>query len=160
FADADVLAYTSGWPAELSVLEGASTILCYFDGVQETPGPFANPERIAFLQKLMDRGTGLICLHQASTVPKDDTTIPLTNWLGAKRDGMVDRTLETVTLKPATRDHPISSGVGAFTIHDEFYPTLVFRDEPRSITPILRAVVGNDGKDESGRADHVLAWAY
>jgi quercetin dioxygenase-like cupin family protein len=161
FADVDVLAYTGGWPADLATLEGASTILCYFDGVQEDPAPFADPRRIDALRTLMDRGTGLICLHQASTVPRDDASIPLVGWLGARRNGMVDRTLETVTLEPATRDHPISSGVAAFTIRDEFYPTLDFGDHRRSITPILRAVVGRDGKtDATGRADHILAWAH
>lgn len=160
FADVDVLAYTGGWPADLSILEGASTIVCYFDGVQERPEPFMNPERNEFLQGLMNRGTGLICLHQASTVPKDNATIPLIDWIGAKRNGMVDRTHETVTLSPATKDHPVSFGVGEFTVHDEFYPTLAFRENQDSITPILRAVVGKDGKDKSDRKDHILAWAY
>lgn len=43
FADADVLAYTGGWPEDLGVLDGATTIACYFDGVQEKPEPLNNP---------------------------------------------------------------------------------------------------------------------
>lgn len=128
FANADVLTYTGGWPADLSVLDGASTIVCYFDGVQEKPEPFNNPERNAYLQKLMDAGTGLVTLHQASTVPANNDTIPLNNWLGARRNGMWDRTTEKVTLKPFTPEHPISAGVGEFTYEDEFYPTLVFTE--------------------------------
>jgi quercetin dioxygenase-like cupin family protein/type 1 glutamine amidotransferase len=160
FADADVLAYPAGWPADLATLDGASTIVCYFDGVQEKPEPFSNADRNAYLQRLFDAGTGLVCLHQASTVPKDNTVIPLDSWLGASRNGMVDRTHETVSLKPADPSHPVSRGVGEITVHDEFYPTLVFNKNVGTLTPILRAVVGNDGKAGATRADHVLAWAY
>lgn len=166
FANADVLSYTGGWPADLSVLDGASTLVCYFDGVQEKPEPFNNPERNAYLQKLMDAGTGLVCLHQASTVPANNDTIPLNNWLGARRNGMWDRTTEKVTLRPFTPEHPISAGVGEFTYEDEFYPTLVFNAEQK-VTPILRGQVTpkfGDAKKQAAnppaKAEHTLAWAF
>lgn len=166
FANADVLTYTGGWPADLSVLDGASTIVCYFDGVQEKPEPFNNPERNAYLQKLMDAGTGLVCLHQASTVPADNDTIPLNAWLGAKRVGMFDRTTEEVTLQPSSPEHPVSSGMGGITYTDEFYPTLVFSTEGK-VTPILRSEVtptfGDKAKQEAnppGKGTFTLAWAY
>ncbi len=167
FANADVLTYTGGWPADLSVLDGASTIVCYFDGVQEKPEPFNNPERNAYLQKLMDAGTGLVTLHQASTVPANNDTIPLNNWLGARRNGMWDRTTEKVTLKPFTPGHPISAGVGEFTYEDEFYPTLMFTENMQNITPILRSEVTpkfGDAKKQAAnppaKGEHTLAWAY
>lgn len=166
FAATDVLAYTGGWPADLAVLDGAASIVCYFDGVQEKPEPFNRADRIAYLQKLMDAGTGLVCLHQASTVPPGNTTIPLGAWLGARRNGMYDRTTEQVTLKPVAPGHPISAGVGAFTYTDEFYPTLVVSDE-KNLTPILRAEVTPKYGDAKKQAEapakkgsHMLAWAY
>jgi quercetin dioxygenase-like cupin family protein/type 1 glutamine amidotransferase len=135
--------------------------------VQEKPEPFNNPERNAYLQKLMDAGTGLVCLHQASTVPANNDTIPLNNWLGARRNGMFDRTTEEVTLKPFTPEHPISAGVGEFTYRDEFYPTLVFTEGMKNITPILRGEVtptyGDKKKQEANppsKGEHTLAWAY
>jgi len=166
FADADVLAYTGGWPEDLGVLDGATTIVCYFDGVQEKPEPLNNPERIARLQKLMSSGTGLVALHQASTVPPGNTTIPMEEWLGARRNGMWDRTTEKVELKPVTPRHPVSAGVGAMTITDEFYPTLIF-SKAGKITPILRAEVTPKFGDEKMQAatpakkgEFTLAWAY
>ncbi|MEI6714483.1 MAG: ThuA domain-containing protein [Verrucomicrobiota bacterium] len=166
FANADILTYTAGWPADLTVLEGADAVVCYFDGVQEKPEPLNNTERIAAIQKLMDHGAGLVCLHQSSTVPTDNSSIPLNQWLGARRNGMWDRTTEKVTLSPASPEHPISSGVGTFTYTDEFYPTLIFSDE-KAITPILKAEVtpkfGDKKKQEinpPAKAEHVLAWAY
>jgi len=166
FASADVLTYTAGWPADLSVLDGASTIVCYFDGVEEKPEPFGNPERNAHLQKLMESGTGLVALHQASSVPTATDSTLLDNWLGGHRNGMFDRTTEKVTLKPFSPDHPISAGVGEFTYTDEFYPTVVFADE-KSITPILRSEVtpkfGDEQKqaaEPQSKAAFTLAWAH
>lgn len=155
FAGADVLAFTAGWPADLAALAGASTIVCYFDGVQEKPEPFSDPARLAAVQKLMDGGTGLVCLHQASTVPKGNTAIPLTEWLGARRDGMADRATEAVTLAPATASHPICAGMGEFTYTDEFYPTLVFHHDAQRLVPILRAKLPKEEPKE-----RILAWAY
>ncbi len=165
FTSTDVLAYTTGWPADPAVLDGASAIVLYFDGVQEKPVPLLDPDRIKQLQKLVDAGTGLIAIHQATTVPSGNTTIPLVDWLGAKRNGMFDRTTETVTLSPVSKDHPISFGVGEFTIREEFYPTLLFAE--RNVTPILRTAVtpkfGDRARQASNppkKSDHVLAWAF
>jgi len=155
FAGAEVRAHTGGWPTDPAVLDGASTVVCYFDGVQEKPEPFNDAERIVRLEKLMAAGTGIVCLHQASTVPKDNATIPLVQWLGAKRNGMADRTTETVTLRPATPAHPVSFGMGEFTYRDEFYPTLMFTEDTSRITPILRS-----GVPKENPKDHVLAWAF
>lgn len=155
FAGAEVRAQTGGWPSDPTVFDGASTVVLYFDGVQEKPEPLIAAERIERLEKLMAAGTGIVCLHQASTVPKDNTTIPLVQWLGAKRNGMHDRTTESVTLRPATPTHPISSGMGEFTYQDEFYPTLVFNEEAARLTPILRSALPKEKPE-----DRVLAWAF
>jgi type 1 glutamine amidotransferase len=114
-----------------------------------------NPVRLAQLKKAMDAGAGLVCLHQASTVPTGDTTISFVEWLGAKRNGMFDRTTESVTLKPETPSHPISRGMTTFTYEDEFYPTLIFNSDAKRIVPILRANLPKDAPK-----DHVLAWAF
>lgn len=167
FSGVDVLTYTSGFPDDLSVLENASAIVLYFDGVMEKPAPLLAPARIAALQKAMAAGAGLIALHQASTVPAGDQTVPLLEWLGAKRDGMFDRTTETATLQPATPAHPVSSGLSSVTYEDEFYPTLVFAKSGGRLTPILTANIAATSGDSMAataspapRAEHVVAWAY
>jgi|GEM_PF-294336 len=167
FAGADVLTYTAGFPDDLTLLQGASVVVLYFDGVQEKPEPLLAPARIAALQKLMDSGAGLIALHQASTLPANDQTVPLLEWLGAKRDGMFDRVTETATLRPATPAHPVSAGVTGVTYPDEFYPTLVFSHGPGRVTPILTANIAPTSGDSMAanatpppRADYVVAWAF
>ena len=155
FKGVEVTEYPTAWPSDPAALDGASTVVLYFDGVNEDPPPMQNPARIAQLKKAMAAGAGLVCLHQASTVPTGDTTIPFVEFLGAKRNGMFDRTTEGVTLKPATPSHPISRGIIPFTYEDEFYPTLIFNSDAKHIVPILRANLPKEAPK-----DHVLAWAF
>jgi len=155
FAGIEVQAFPAGFPSDLSVLKNVSTLVCYFDGVQEKPAPLLAPARIAQVQKLMDAGAGLVCLHQASSVPPGNTTIPMTEWLGARRNGMADRVQANIALKPATPSHPICTGLIAFSYEDEFYPTLIFTSETSRVTPILWAEI-----PPRAPRDRVVAWAF
>jgi type 1 glutamine amidotransferase len=155
FQGAEVETFVEGFPQDLSKLDGASTLVLYFDGVQTPPAPLLEPGRIAELNKLTDRGVGLVCLHQVSTVPEGDTSIPMIRWLGAKRNGMFDRVTEPTALKPETPSFPVCFGLKPFTYEDEFYPTLIFTNDTKRIVPILRAAVPKEKP-----VDHILAWAY
>jgi len=130
--DVQVVAYPDGWPEQSGALDNAAGLVFYFAGVQWHP--LLDAAHLAEFEKLMKRGTGVVALHQASTVPANDTTIDLQRWLGGARYGMFDRTEETVLFKPTA--HPISNGVGEFLLNDEFYPTVRFL-EGGKITPIL-----------------------
>lgn len=153
FARATIVSHPGGWPADLAELDGAATVVLYFDGLQETPPPLLDPARLARLRKLMAAGAGLVCLHQASTVPANDTTIPLVEWLGARRNGMVDRATETVDFAVATPTHPVARGLTAFSYRDEIYPTLELASA--GVVPILTAVV-----PRAAGKSHVVAWAF
>jgi mannose-6-phosphate isomerase-like protein (cupin superfamily) len=157
FAGMEVLAFSAGWPEDPAAFHGAATVVMYFDGVMQQPPPLSDPARIAQVQELVDQGVGLVCLHQASTVPPGDATIPMTLWLGARRDGMFDRVeeKEPVSLKPASPDHPVAAGLRAFSYRDEFYPTLVWHPERERVTPILTAAI-----PLSNPRDCTVAWAF
>jgi hypothetical protein len=132
-----VAAYPDGWPMDSTVLESASTIVLYFDGLPvgaDSPPLLGASHREQF-ERLMKRGVGVVALHQASTVPGNETTFDLPRWLGGARYGMVDRTTEPVLFKPAA--HPISNGAGEFLLNDEFYPTIRFLESNKRVTPIL-----------------------
>ena len=159
--DVRILAYPDGWPSEDSALEGASTIVFYFDGLESHPLLNA-AQRIQF-EKLMKSGVGVVAFHQASTLPADDKTIDLERWLGGARYGMFDRAEETVLFKPAA--HPIGNGVGEFMLTDEFYPTIRFLEDGKKVTPILTGTLHPQFRDDKplviDRAeDHVVAWAF
>lgn len=153
-------AYPDGWPEGPAAFDDAATLVWYFDGVEKHP--LVDPARRAQVAALMERGVGLVALHQATTVPPGDTAIGLERWLGGSRDGMFDRTTEMLPLSPAA--HPVANGVTAFTYHDEFYPTIRFAQSGR-VTPVLTGnlhVQFREGRNRViGEATPAtVAWAY
>ncbi|HEY1659926.1 MAG TPA: cupin domain-containing protein [Candidatus Sulfotelmatobacter sp.] len=158
--DVRVVAYPDGWPSEASALDGASTIVFCFDGLESHP--LLNVAHRAQFEKLMKAGVGVVAFHQASTVPADDKTLHLERWLGGARYGMFDRTDEPVLFTPA--DHPIGNGVGQFLLPDEFYPTIRFEDG-KKITPILTGKLHPQFRDDKPividkAEDRVVAWTF
>lgn len=128
-------AYPDGWPKDPAALDGASTLVWYFDGLDKHP--LLDAAHKAQFEAAMKLGVGLVVLHQASTVPpKNDLDLP--RWLGGVRYGMFDRTTEWAELAPAMPDHPVSRGVGAFAYRDEFYPTLRFHS---GAVPVLKTTL-------------------
>ncbi len=158
--DITIASYPDGWPDDPAALDGASTVVLYFDGDMKHPLRDARHRRS--FEALMRRGVGLVALHQASTVPAGDTTIELQRWLGGARFGMVDRTTETATLQVAAPSHPVTRGVQDFAYRDEFYPTFRFAGQ---VAPILTATLhvqyrGGQSLIEDRPEKATVAWAY
>lgn len=155
-----VHAYPDGWPSDPTVLERASTIVWYFDGLEKHP--LLDAARRAQFDRLMKKGVGLVTLHQSSTLPPGNASIPLPAWLGAARYGMFNRTDEQADFLPAP--HPTTQGVRPFSYKDEFYPTLRFDDGPGRMTPVLSGILGiqfQDGKTVTIAPEkRTVAWAY
>jgi quercetin dioxygenase-like cupin family protein/type 1 glutamine amidotransferase len=150
-----VEAYPDGWPSS-SALENALTVVWYFDGLEKHP--LSDASRRVQFERIMDRGVGLVALHQSSTLTPTDAVIALPRWLGAARYGMVDRAMETVEFWPAA--HPVSRGVKPFSIRDEFYPTLRFHGGLKKVTPILTAKFHRDLPVPEERRLCPVAWTW
>ena len=133
---ARIVAFERGWPDDPRALDGASTIVLDLDGLDRHP--LLDATRRRRFDALMQRGVGLVALHQASTVPAGAAQIGLQRWLGAVRLGTFDRTTEWAELQSVAPQHPVARGVVDFAYRDEFYPTLSFARKGR-ITPILSA---------------------
>jgi type 1 glutamine amidotransferase len=90
--------------------------------------------------KVLGRGTGLVCLHYAVEVPKGPGGERFLDWLGGyfETDWSVNpHWTANFTSFP---DHPITRGVEPFAINDEWYFHMRFRPELEGVTPILSAV--------------------
>jgi type 1 glutamine amidotransferase/outer membrane protein assembly factor BamB len=158
--DVVIASYPDGWPDDPAALDGASTVVLYFDG--DMKHPLRDMRRRHVFEALMQHGVGLVALHQASTVPADDTGIGLQRWLGGARFGMFDRTTETATLQVAAPSHAVVHGVQDFTYRDEFYPTFRFNGQ---VTPILTATLHAQYRDGRSIVEDLpekttVAWAY
>lgn len=154
-------AYPNGWPEDDALLKHAATVVWYFDGLEGHP--LLDAKRRMQFSQLMNDGVGLVALHQASTLPPNDSSVDLSRWLGGARYGMFDRTTETVELVP--QKHPVTRGVHPFTYRDEFYPTLRFSADSQRLTPILTPklhVSFREGKTVTSDQTntYTVAWAF
>lgn len=159
------------WPGAAELAQ-ADTILIYSDGGEKHPA--LEGDHLTQLATQMKRGCGLICLHFSLELPKERGGPEFREWLGGYFE--VDWSINPrwpANIQELPK-HPIGNGVKPFTIDDELYYHMRFKDGMAGVTPILSAVPpeksvrGNDnarGGNPSVRAEvaartpqHV-AWA-
>jgi hypothetical protein len=157
---AKAVVFRGGWPADPAAFDGAATIVIYADGGGGQP-LLAHRDQ---LDSLMKKGVGLVCMHWAVEVPKEQPTAG-----AAKGKPAAEASKATEPKgKPATEamlawlggyfetewsvnpfwtaefkrfpDHPITRGVKPFAIEDEWYYHMRFVPEMAGVTPILSAV--------------------
>ena len=133
-----------GWPTNVADLDTADTIVFISDGMQWSPWTFT-PERIAAIQKQIDRGCGFMIFHFATYIPFQFQREGLA-WAGGyvEYDGpkhpqmyFTQKTLTSEVLFPSP-DHPVLHGVKPFKVTDEFYYKATFVGGDLGITPLLR----------------------
>ncbi len=107
-----------GWPKNEKLFDTADCIVMYMDGGGGHPA--IKPERMALIQKQIDRGAGWVNLHYAVEYPVKagdrDIAGPVKGWLGGLlRNGLFDQpTLGRGDSQPAqARDHPRREAVHA-----------------------------------------------
>ncbi len=61
---------TDGWPKDESVFDGARALIFFMDG--GSGHPMIKGDHLAKIQRLVDRGVGIACLHYAVEVPKGE----------------------------------------------------------------------------------------
>jgi type 1 glutamine amidotransferase len=160
-----------GWPTNVSDLDTADTIVFISDGMQWSPWSFT-PERIAAIQKQIDRGCGFMIFHFATYLPFQFQREGLA-WAGGyvEYDGpkhpqmfFTQKTLnsDVIILSP---EHPVMHGVKPLHITDEFYYKATFVGGGQGITPLLRVPeLPADPKTFpgplAGPKDQVTMWAY
>lgn len=154
-----VRSYPSGWPDDVHAFDAVDTVVLYFDGHDQHP--LRDPERRRQFDKLMQRGVGLVALHQASTVPQSDD-LGLQAWLGATRRGLFDRSTQWARLRPVTSPHPVLQGIDPFSYRDEFYPTLEFSPGVVSVMQADLHPQFREGQNLlDGRSETAtVAWAF
>jgi type 1 glutamine amidotransferase len=125
--------YTDGWPPETSLLGDADTIVVYADGGGRHPLN-AHLEEI---DKLMDRGVGLVCIHYGVEVPKGKSGDAFLEWIGGYFEPNWSVNPHWTAEYAKLPDHAISRGVKPFAINDEWYYHMRFPEQMAGVTPIL-----------------------
>ena len=157
--------YRQGWPFDEEDLDDADSIVLFSDGAdhgEQNHPLLMSSRRLGVLQKLMDKGVGLVALHYTLIVPREKGSEQFLNWVGGYFDYQGGdgankwfSKIETREFKvfPTAPDHPVSKGLGPFTIREEFYFNIRFPDEKKNITPIV--TLDPEKKDWS----KVVGWA-
>ncbi len=128
----------NGYPKDDSVLDTADGILCFADG--GGGHPLIREQRLDRIGKLMAKGVGLMCAHFAVEVPKDIGANELREWIGGCYEHQFScNPMWSPEFKEFPK-HPITRGVKPFSIRDEWYFNMRFREDMKAITPILTAV--------------------
>jgi trehalose utilization protein len=168
----ETVVFKNGYPKDDSALDTADGILCYADGGGNHP--LVREKRLERIGKLMAKGVGLMCVHYGVEVPKDLGGKEFQDWIGGYYEHMYScNPMWSPEFQEFPR-HPIASGVKPFTIKDEWYFNMRFRDDyVKSVAPILSAKPSDavrDGpyvypkgpykhiQDAKGRAESMM-WA-
>ena len=68
------------WPEDETLFDTARSVVCYSGGGAKH-GFFASPQRADRVQRLVDRGIGLVMIHQAVRCPVESVPV-LASWIG------------------------------------------------------------------------------
>lgn len=138
FPGVSVQVYSNGWPADVSVLEHAASIVIYSDGGAGHPA--LQGDRRKLLDRLFKQGTGFVCLHYAVEPTRENGQQEFLKWLGGCFE--IHRSVNPVWTANFTNfpAHPVANGVKPFTLQDEWYFNMRFRDGEKGVTKILNAV--------------------
>jgi type 1 glutamine amidotransferase len=170
--DVETVNIYGGWPVDESVFDGASAVVMYCDGGQRH---LVN-EHLASFNRLVDAGVGIVALHYCVEVPKGSpSATAILAAIGGyfETDWSVNPHWEANFRRIPV--HPVTAGVQAFTLLDEWYFNMRFVPDMTGVTPILSAVApqhtmerkngphsGNDAVRRlvADGVPQVVAWAY
>ncbi|VTU00220.1 secreted protein : Uncharacterized protein OS=Chthoniobacter flavus Ellin428 GN=CfE428DRAFT_3599 PE=4 SV=1: ThuA [Gemmataceae bacterium] len=141
----EVVVFKNGYPKDDSALDTADAILCYADG--GAGHPLVREKRLERIGKLMAKGVGLMCAHYGVEVPKDLGGPEFRDWIGGYYEGGFSC---NPMWKPEFTEfpsHPIANGVKPFSVRDEWYFNMRFRDDMKGVTPILSAKPSDTVRD-------------
>jgi type 1 glutamine amidotransferase len=167
----DPIFVPGGWPKDEAVFDGARTIVFFMDGGKAHP--IVQKDHVEKIQKLTDKGVGLVCLHYAVEVPKGTPGDKFIDWIGGYYETGFSTNPHWTADITKFPEHPTTRGVKPFSIRDEWYFNIRFRPEMKGVTPILAAKPDDKTRqgvsasprgpyqhivDAKGR-EEVLAWA-
>jgi hypothetical protein len=133
----ETIVFKNGYPKDDSALDTADGILCYADG--GAGHPLIREKRLERIGKLMAKGVGLMCAHYGVEVPADLGGKEFQEWIGGYYEHLYSCNPIWAPEFTEFPKHPICNGVKPFTIKDEWYFNMRFREGMKGVTPILVA---------------------
>ncbi len=131
-----------GWPQDATVLEGAAAVVIYCDAgdllVQHGEE----------LERVVGKGAGVACLHFTLDTTDRAARERLLKWVGGyfEQHWSVNPSWEAAFKQLPS--HPATRGVRPFTICDEWYYHMRFREPMDGVTPILTAAPPDSTREQ------------
>jgi hypothetical protein len=145
------------WPADERVLTTAQSLVFYTGGGHKQVG-LQSPQRIDHIQQLVDRGVGLVLIHQAIRYPLGLENLAKA-WVGGAYVPGESAGGHWRSHHRAFPSHPVTNGVTPWRARDGWHNRIRFADEMRGVTPLVWSSAKYRGSNAGGVAD-VVAWAY
>ena len=130
----DVDVVHNGWPEDEAILEGAAAVVIYSDGNDRHP-TFGHEEVI---DRLTERGVGLMCMHYAVEVPAGPRGAIFKKWIGGHYEAGFSCNPHWTAAVTPTPQHAIARGVPTFAANDEWYYRMRWA-EPKTAVDLLTA---------------------
>ena len=130
----------NGYPKDPSVFKGAAAVVVYCDG----GGRHLLNSHLKEFDQIMKKGIGLACIHYGVEVPKGAPGDYFLKWIGGYFETNWSVNPHWTAHFKLFPNHPISSGVKPFSIHDEWYYHMRFREAMNGVTPILSSLPSAD----------------
>lgn len=125
----------SGWPEDVSVLDGAKALVIYADGTSVVGKGWEKVDQMA------KSGTGLMFMHYAVHPEKEEADRYYRPWIGGAFETGFSVNPHWVADLEVLPDHPVSRGVGSLIkAYDEFYYNMRFMDDRSKVTDLVTAV--------------------
>jgi hypothetical protein len=153
----DAIVVREGWPADERVLESARALVVYSGGAHKHVF-LGSPERIERVQQLVERGIGLVMVHQAASFPPE-LAKHVATWLGGAHVRGESNRGHWATQHRDFPAHVITSGVEPWAIKDGWLNGIEFIAGKPGVTPLVWSGPRHGGSSTGGDAD-VVGWAY
>lgn len=128
---------SNGWPASMDAFDGVAAVAIYADGGNGHPA--IQEQRLQFLDGLAKQKVGLAFMHYGVEVPKGDPGAAMQEWIGGYYEHLYSCNPMWSPEFTTFPKHPVTRGVKPFTVKDEWYFNMRFREDLKGITPILVA---------------------
>jgi type 1 glutamine amidotransferase len=136
--DIQTIVYTNGWPArEDEAFDSASAVVVYSDG---GPGHPLQGRRLDVIASLMEKGVGFAALHYACQPGYERGHAEFIEWMGGSYEEHWSVNPVWLAQFETLPQHPITFGVNPFSLREEWYFHMRFREGMEGVVPILSAV--------------------
>ena len=116
----------NGWPDDEAIFDDANAIIFFMDGGGRHEVVQEDGRRMKVIDKLTEKGVGVGFMHYGVEVIADQAGDQFKSWIAGHYEHMFSCNPIWEPNFTSFPDHPISNGVGPFSIKDEWYFNMRF----------------------------------